>query len=62
MAIFKVGDLVGSLLMASINRKLAGPLIRLLPDGMVFPDISFAAMPLYNYDLEKDSRRFQEHD
>ena len=54
MTTFKVGYLVGSLSKASINRKLAKALTRVAPEGMEFHEISFAALPIYNYDYDND--------
>jgi chromate reductase, NAD(P)H dehydrogenase (quinone) len=54
MTRYKVGFLVGSLATASINRKLAGALIRLAPDGLEFSEISFKELPLYSYDYDED--------
>ena len=54
MAIQKVGYLVGSLAIQSINRKLAKALIRLAPEGMEFAEIPFRDLPLYSYDYDDD--------
>jgi chromate reductase len=40
MATHKVGYLIGSLAKASINRKLANPLVRLAPDAMAAPQFA----------------------
>jgi chromate reductase len=50
----KVGYLIGSLAMASINRKLAKALVRLAPTEMQLSEISFADLPLYSYDYDAD--------
>jgi chromate reductase len=54
MTHFKVGYLIGSLAKESINRKLAGALIKLAPDNMVFTEIPFGDLPLYSYDYDDD--------
>jgi chromate reductase len=51
---YKVGYLIGSLARESINRKLAGALIRLAPENLSFTEISFADLPLYSYDYDAD--------
>ncbi|MBH1999725.1 MAG: NAD(P)H-dependent oxidoreductase [Sphingomonadaceae bacterium] len=51
---YKVGYLIGSLARESINRKLAGALIRLAPENLAFTEISFADLPLYSYDYDAD--------
>ncbi|MEX2178156.1 MAG: NADPH-dependent FMN reductase [Gemmatimonadaceae bacterium] len=52
MTTYKVGYLIGSLSKNSINRKLAGALIRLAPKELEFSEIPIADLPLYNYDLD----------
>lgn len=54
MRTYKVGYLIGSLATASINRKLAGALIRLAPENLIFTEISFRDLPLYSYDYDAD--------
>jgi len=54
MATHRVGYLIGSLAKASINRKLAGALVRLAPDGLVFTEIPIRDLPLYSYDYDAD--------
>lgn len=54
MDTFKVGYLVGSLAKASINRKLAGALVRLAPPQLTLREIPFAELPLYSYDYDAD--------
>jgi len=49
---FRVGYLVGSLSRASINRKLAGALVRLAPERLRLTEIPFGELPLYNYDFD----------
>ncbi len=64
MAHYKVGYFVGSLATASINRMLAGALIRLAPEGLEFSEISFKDLPLYSYDYDANyppaARAFKE--
>lgn len=61
---YRVGYIVGSLARQSINRRLAGALIRLAPDDLDFSEISFADLPLYSYDYDADyppvARRFKQ--
>ena len=61
---FRVGYFVGSLAKASINRKLAGALVRLAPASLVLSEIPFADLPLYSYDYDADfppvARAFKE--
>lgn len=54
MTVFNVGYFVGSLAHASINRKLAGALIRLAPKELQLKEISFKELPLYSYDYDAD--------
>lgn len=54
MASYRVGYIIGSLARASINRKLATALVRLAPAGLALSEISFAELPLYSYDYDKD--------
>ena len=54
MTTFKVGYLIGSIAKASINRKLAGALVRLAPKEMVMTEIPIAELPLYSYDYDAD--------
>lgn len=54
MTTFKIGYLIGSLARESINRKLAGALIKLAPENLTFSEISFAELPLYSYDYDED--------
>ena len=64
MTEYKVGYFVGSLAKASINRKLAGALVRLAPASLVLTEIPFADLPLYSYDYDADyppvARTFKE--
>lgn len=54
MTKFKVGYLIGSLAMGSINRKLAKALIRLAPESLEFAEIAIRDLPLYSYDYDDD--------
>jgi chromate reductase len=54
MTSYKVGYLVGSLAKESINRKLAGALVKLAPATLEMREISFAELPLYSYDYDAD--------
>jgi chromate reductase, NAD(P)H dehydrogenase (quinone) len=54
MATRRVGYIIGSLAKASINRKLAGALVRLAPDGLEFTEIPIRDLPLYSYDYDAD--------
>jgi chromate reductase len=54
MAAYKVGYLIGSLAKGSINRKLAGALVRLAPETLTFREIPFGDLPLYSYDYDAD--------
>jgi len=51
---FQVGYFVGSLSSTSINRLLAGALIRLAPPGLEFREIPFRDLPLYSPDYDSD--------
>jgi chromate reductase len=50
----RVGYFVGSLAKASINRKLAGALVRLAPPELELTEIPFKDLPLYSYDYDAD--------
>ena len=54
MTTYSVGYLIGSLSKASINRKLAKALVRLAPEELSFTEISFADLPIYNYEYDRD--------
>ena len=54
MTTYKVGYLIGSLAMASINRKLATALVRLAPAELAMVEIPFRDLPLYSYDYDAD--------
>ena len=64
MSAFKVGYMVGSLAKASINRKLAGALVRLAPSELSLTELRFDELPLYSYDYDADfppvARAFKE--
>lgn len=54
MQTYRVGYLVGSLAKASINRKLAGALVRLAPPELALAEIAIRDLPLYSYDYDAD--------
>ena len=54
MANYKVGTIIGSLATASINRKLAGALVKLAPPSLEFIEIPIRDLPLYSYDYDTD--------
>ena len=54
MSNFTVGYFVGSLAKASINRKLAGALVKLAPAELKMREISIGDLPLYSYDYDAD--------
>jgi chromate reductase, NAD(P)H dehydrogenase (quinone) len=54
MTNFTVGYLVGSLAKASINRKLAGALVKLAPPELTMKEIPIGDLPLYSYDYDAD--------
>ena len=54
MSSFKVGYFVGSLSRESINRKLAGALVRLAPEKLHMVEIPFGDLPLYNRDYDAE--------
>jgi len=52
MATYRVGYIVGSLAIGSINRRLAKALIRLAPPELEFAEIPIKDLPLYSYDYD----------
>jgi chromate reductase len=64
MTTYTVGYFVGSLAKASINRQLAGALVRLAPEGLQLREIPFADLPIYSYDYDADfppaARKFKD--
>jgi chromate reductase len=64
MTTYRVGYLVGSLARGSINRKLAGALVRLAPPELEMTEVRFGDLPLYSYDYDADfpapARAFKE--
>lgn len=54
METYSVGYFVGSLASDSINRKLAGALIRLAPSNLEFTEIPIRDLPLYSRDYDDD--------
>ena len=61
---YTVGYFVGSLATASINRQLAGALVKLAPDDLILSEIPIRDLPLYSYDYDADyppvAREFKE--
>ncbi len=59
-----VGYLIGSIAKGSINRRLAGALVRLAPEELAMTEIPIAELPLYSYDYDADyppvARAFKE--
>ena len=51
---YTVGYFVGSLATASINRQLAGALVKLAPDDLILSEIPIRDLPLYSYDYDAD--------
>jgi chromate reductase len=51
---YSVGYFVGSLAQASINRQLAGALIKIAPEEFEFTEIPIRDLPLYSYDYDAD--------
>jgi chromate reductase len=49
---YSVGYFVGSLATASINRQLAGALIKVAPEEFTFTEIPIRDLPLYSYDYD----------
>jgi chromate reductase len=54
MTNFKVGYLIGSIARASINRKLAGALVKIAPEEFSMTEIPIADLPLYSYEYDSD--------
>lgn len=50
--VYRIGYLIGSLAGDSINRVLAGALVRLAPDDLQLTEIPIRDLPLYNRDDE----------
>ena len=46
----RIGLIIGSLRRESFNRRLAGALLRLAPEGLEFHEIAIGDLPLYNQD------------
>ena len=54
MATYRVGYFVGSLSSTSINRQLAGALVRLAPPELSMTEIPIRDLPLYSQDYDTD--------
>ena len=54
MTTYTVGYMIGSLAKASINRKLAGALVKLAPAELSMQEVGFADLPPYSYDYDAD--------
>ena len=50
---FRVTYVIGSLAAGSINRRLARALVKLAPPELELREAPIAALPLYNYELDK---------
>ncbi len=63
MKTYKVGYLIGSMAIESINRKLANALFKLAPEALRFEEIPYRDLPIYSYDYDSDypeaGRRFK---
>jgi chromate reductase, NAD(P)H dehydrogenase (quinone) len=61
---FTIGYMIGSIAKGSINRKLAGALVKLAPTDVEMTEISFKDLPIYSYDYDADyppvGRRFKD--
>lgn len=51
---YSVGYFIGSLASASINRQLAGALVKLAPAELEMREIPIRDLPLYSYDYDDD--------
>jgi chromate reductase, NAD(P)H dehydrogenase (quinone) len=51
---YTVGYFVGSLAKASINRQLAGALVKIAPSDLHMREIPIGNLPLYSYDYDED--------
>ncbi|GGE87303.1 NADPH-dependent FMN reductase [Mycetocola zhadangensis] len=51
---YSVGYFIGSLSTASINRQLAGALVKIAPAELHMREIPIGNLPLYNYDFDED--------
>ena len=64
MPTYTAGYIIGSLAINSINRKLAGALVKLAPPELTMREISFRELPIYSYDYDADyppvARKFKE--
>src|SRR5690606_21271045 len=51
---YSVGYFIGSLATASINRTLAGALVKIAPPELQMREIPIGNLPLYSYDYDED--------
>ena len=51
---YSVGYFIGSLATASINRQLAGALVKIAPAELEMREIPIGNLPLYSYDYDED--------
>ena len=54
MPTYTIGYIIGSLAKTSINRRLAGALVKLAPPNITMREISFRELPIYCYDFDPD--------
>jgi chromate reductase, NAD(P)H dehydrogenase (quinone) len=54
METFNVGYMIGSIAKDSINRKLAGALVKLAPEELTMKEIPYRDLPIYSYDYDAD--------
>ena len=54
MSDYTVGYLIGSLAKGSLNRKLAGALVKLAPPELALREIPIGQLPLYSWDHDAD--------
>lgn len=65
MDTYRVGYIIGSLATRSINRRLAGALVKLAPANLTLEEIPIRDLPLYNWEYDADypavARDFKQH-
>lgn len=61
MNTYRIGYFVGSLAKGSINRKLAGALVKLAPPQLQMQEIPIRDLPLYSYDYDADYPEVARH-